>query len=65
MRFSMLIALLILVKGGSGQAPPTIDGYTYKTVKMEHHEQQEEKYEKDRGQEIIISDLDFEDDNYD
>ena len=34
MRFLILAALFVLVLCGCGDAPPTIDGYTYKTVKI-------------------------------
>jgi len=34
MRFSIFLALFVLVLCGCGEAPPTIDGYTYKTVKI-------------------------------
>ena len=38
MRFSIFLALLILVLCACGDAPPTIDGYTYKTVKIGEQE---------------------------
>lgn len=34
MRFSIFLALFVVVWCGCGEAPPTIDGYTYKTVKI-------------------------------
>ena len=34
MRFSILLALFVLVLCGCSYAPPTINGYTYKTVKI-------------------------------
>ena len=34
MRLSISLALVVLVMCGCGDAPPTIDGYTYKTVKI-------------------------------
>jgi len=34
MRFPISLALFVLVLCGCGDAPPTIDGYTYKTVKI-------------------------------
>ena len=34
MRFSIFLVLFVLVLCGCGDAPPTIDGYTYKTVKI-------------------------------
>ena len=34
MRFPIFLALFVLVLCGCGDAPPTIDGYTYKTVKI-------------------------------
>jgi len=38
MRFSIFLALFVLALCGCGDAPPTIDGYTYKTVKIGDHE---------------------------
>ena len=38
MRFSIFLALFVLVLCGCGEAPPTIDGYTYKTVKIGEQE---------------------------
>ena len=34
MRFSIFLSLMVLVFSAHGQAPPTIDGYTYKTVEI-------------------------------
>lgn len=38
MRFLFFLALFVLVLSAYGQLPPTIDGYTYKTVKIGEQE---------------------------